>query len=169
MSGFDDRRRSARIMSEFPLTLLNDAGEVIDQHAVAHDVSDKGFKIETRAELKLGQFVRFVLSLDSAGDITGRARIAWSERTDLACWAGGQFLKMSWRDRRRVRGVVNPSRVDWNELADKAILALSLLLVTLIGRSLLMSSLWRGILGDLLPTALAAFAMGWALRELLRR
>ena len=167
MSGKD--RRAVRILSEFPLTLLGDDGETLDSHATAHDVSDKGFKIESRAELKPGQFVRFALSLDVDGSIKGRARIVWSERTDLSYWAGGEFLKMSARDRRRVRRITSPSDVDWNALADKAIFALSLLLATAIAWSLLSSALWRGIIGGLIPTALAALAMGWALRVLLRR
>jgi hypothetical protein len=165
----DDRRGATRILTEFPLTLLDDKGEVLDPHAVAHDVSDKGMKIECRADLGKGQFVRFSLSLDADGDVKGRARIVWCERTDLSYWAGAQFLKMSWSDRRRVRRVTSPSQVDWNALADKAILALSILLVTTIGWRLLSSALWRGIIGDLIPTAIAAFAMGWALRTLLRR
>jgi hypothetical protein len=169
MSGGDERRTSTRILTEFPLSLLDDKGEILDRHAVAHDVSDKGFKIETMAELKTGQFVRFGLSLDADGDIKGRARIVWCERTDLSYWAGGQFLSMSWRDRRRVRRITSPSDVDWNLLADKAIWALSILLVTIVGWKLLQSPLWREVLGGLAPTALAALAMGWALRELLRR
>lgn len=169
MSASDERRTSARILSEFPLTLLDDMGEVLDQHAVAHDVSDKGFKIESRAELKKGQSVRFSLSLDASGDIKGRARIVWGERTDLSYWAGAQFMKISWGDRRRVRRITSPSSVDWNALADKTILALSLLLATLVGWRIWSSNLWWGIVAGLIPTALAAFAMGWALKELLRR
>lgn len=165
----EERRRSTRVLTEFPLSLLDDKGELLDRHAVAHDVSEKGFKIESMAELKTGQFVRFGLSLDVEGEIKGRARIVWSERTDLSYWAGGQFLGMSWRDRRRVRRMTNPSEVDWNLLADKLIVALSLLLATIVGWRLLSSPLWRQVLGGLLPEALAALAMGWALRELLRR
>jgi hypothetical protein len=165
----DDRRKAARILSEFPLTVLDETGALLDKHAVAHDVSDKGFKIESRTELKPGQFVRFSLSLDADGDIKGRARIVWSERTDLSYWAGGQFLKMSWRDRRRVRRITSPSDINWNLLADKLIAGLSLLLVTIIGWRLLSNNLWRGVLGDLLPTAFAAAALGWAIITLLRR
>lgn len=168
MSG-EERRRSARILSEFPLSLLDEKGELLDQHAVAHDVSDKGFKIETRAELKPGQFVRYALSLDVDGSIKGRVRIVWVERADLSYWAGAQFLGLSWGDRRRIRRFTSPSDVDWNALADKAIIALSILLVTLVGWNLLSSRLWRGVLAGLVPTAFAAFALGWALRELLRR
>ena len=165
----DERRTSARILSEFPLTLSDEKGETLDPHAIAHDVSDKGFKIETHAELKKGQTLRFALSLDADGDIKGRARIVWCERTDLSYWAGAQFVKVGWGDRRRLRRITSPSDVDWNALADKTILALSLLLGTVVGWRVLSSPLWRGVIGDLVPTAVAAFAMGWALKELIRR
>ena len=169
MSAPENRRTSTRILSEFPLTLHDEKGEILDQHAVAHDVSDKGFKIESRTELNTGQSVRFALSLDAEGDIKGRARIVWSKRTDLSYWAGGQFVKMSWRDRRRVRRVTSPSDVDWNALADKLILMLSVLLATIVGFRLMSSSLWRGVLGGMIPALFAALAMGWALNVLLRR
>jgi hypothetical protein len=167
--GADDRRKATRILSEFPLTVLDDKGELLDKHAVAHDVSDKGFKIESRTELKPGQFVRFTLALDADGDVKGRARIVWSERTDLSYWAGGQFLDLSWRDRRRVRRITSPADIDWNAVADKLIVALGFLLVTIIGWRLLSSNLWRGVLGDLIPTAFAACALGWAVITLLGR
>ena len=165
----DDRRRADRVLSEFPLTLLDERGEVLDQHAVAHDVSDKGFKIESRAELTTGQFVRFALSLDAEGDIKGRAQVVWSKRTDLSYWAGGQFVKISWSDRRRVRRVTSPSDVDWNALADKLIVLLSVLLVMIVGWRMMSSPLWRGVLSGLVPTAFALLALGWALNVLLRR
>ena len=169
MSARDNRRQSARILSEFPLVLLDEQGAELDRHAVAHDISDKGFKIETRAALKPGQLVRFALSLDADGDVKGRARIVWGEGSDLSTWAGAQFLKISWRDRRRVRRITSPSDYDWNELADKAILALSIVLVTVVGWRLLSSPMWRQVIGGLIPTALAALALGWALTVLLGR
>jgi PilZ domain len=165
----DERRTSARILSEFPLTLSDDRGEALDPHAIAHDVSDKGFKIETHAELKKGQTLRFGLSLDGEDPIQGRARIVWCERTDISYWAGAQFLKVSWADKRRLRRVTSPSDFNWDALADRTIYSLTLLLAVILGWRALSSPLWRGILGDLVPTAVAAFAMGWALKELLRR
>lgn len=165
----DERRTSARILTEFPLTLSDEKGETLDPHAIAHDVSDKGFKIETHAELKKGQLLRFGLALDSEGEIKGRARVVWCERTDISYWAGAQFVKVSWGDRRRLRRITSPSDFNWDALADRTILSLSLLLAVLVGYRVLSSPLWRGVLGDLVPTAVAAFAMGWALKELLRR
>jgi hypothetical protein len=169
MSARENRRRSARILTEFPLVLHDDEGALLDRHAVAHDISDKGFKIETRAELKPGQYVRFALALDADGDVKGRARIVWGEGVELSNWAGAQFMKVSWRDRRRIRSITSPSDFDWDALADKAIVALSILLVTIVGWSLLSSALWREVLGRLIPTTVAALALGWALNVLLRR
>jgi len=165
----EDRRTSARILTEFPLSLSDEKGQVLDPQAIAHDVSDKGFKIETHAELVKGQTLMFALSLDADGDVKGRARIVWCERADVSYWAGAQFLKLSWKDRRRVGRITNPSRFNWDALADQTILSLSLLLAVLVAWRALSSPLWRGVLGDLVPTAVAAFAMGWALKELLRR
>ncbi|HXT01049.1 MAG TPA: PilZ domain-containing protein [Elusimicrobiota bacterium] len=165
----DERRTSARILTEFPLTLSDDKGDVLDPHAIAHDVSDKGFKIETHAELSKGQTLRFALALDAEGDIKGRARVVWCERADVSYWAGAQFLKLSWADRRRMGRITSPSRFNWDALADRTILSLGLLLAAIVGYRALTSTLWRGILGDLVPAAVAAFAMGWALKELLRR
>jgi len=165
----DERRTSARILTEFPLTLSDEQGQVLDPHAIAHDVSDKGFKIETHAELSKGQLLRFALALDAEGDIKGRARIVWAERADISYWAGAQFLKVSWADRRRLGRITRPSDYDWDALADRTIFSLSLLLAVIVGYRALSSTLWRGIIGDLIPTAVAAFAMGWALKELLRR
>ena len=165
----ENRRKATRILSEFALTLLDDKGEVLDQHAVAHDVSDKGFKIESRAELKPGQFVRFALALDADGDINGRASIVWSERSDLSYWAGAQFLNIARRDLRRVRRITNPSAVNWNALADRLIISLSALLATILGWRLLSDPMWRGILGGLMPTVIAALVAGWALLAMLGR
>ena len=165
----DERRTSARILTEFPLTLTDDEGELLDPHAIAHDVSDKGFRIETHAELKKGQTLRFALTLDAQGPVKGRARIVWSERADISYWAGAQFLKVSWGDRRRLRRITSPSDYNWDAMADRTIVSLSLLLAVIVGWRTLSSPLWRGVIGDLVPTAVAAFAMGWALKELLSR
>lgn len=167
MSG-EERRRAPRILTEFSLYLMDEKGEELDGHSLAHDVSDKGFKVETQGELKKGQIVRYRLGLRGGDEVSGRARIVWTQKTDLSYWAGAQFLGMSWSDRRRVRKVTDPSSVDWGVIADKAIVALTLLLVTTVGWIVMTSAIWRGILEDMFPKVIAAVVMGFALRELLR-
>ncbi len=141
--GSDDRRRAARIFGDFPLILLDDDGAPLDARATAHDLSERGFKIESCAELKPGAFFRFSLSLDAGEQIEGRARVVWSEKTELSFWAGGEFLGMAAGDRRRVRRATSPSGVDWDALADKAILVLSVLLALVVGRILLSATSLR--------------------------
>jgi hypothetical protein len=155
---------------QFSLSLFDDKGQIFDRHAVAHDVTPKGLRIESQAELEKGQFVRFALSLDDAGgELKGRARVAWREKTALSCWAGVEFVGMSWRGKRRIRRAVTPARggVDWSALADKLAVALLLLSATAIGWRMLASPEWRSVLPGLIPAAIAALAMGWALKQLL--
>jgi len=169
MADETERRRAARILTDFSLVLLDEKGAELDGRALAHDVSDRGFKAETQAELAQGQMIRFRLSLIDGQEIRGRARVVWAHREELAFWAGAQFVGLSWGDLRRVRRVTSPSDVDWGAIADKAIVALSLLLVTSIGWIALSSPTWRGVLEDLFPKIVAAVAMGLALRVLLSR
>jgi hypothetical protein len=169
MSGQDNRRAAARVLTDFPLALMNENGVELDAHAVAHDVSDKGFKAESRAELVDGQVVRFRLGIDATGDVIGRARIVWCQRTDLSFWAGAQFVGLSRKDRRRIRRITSPSDVDWNLIADRAIVALGLTLCTLAAWTAATNKVWRTVMSDLTPQVVACLIAGWALRELLRR
>ena len=135
---------------------------------MAHDLSEKGFRVETRVELKPDQPVGYRLELGSGGEIHGRARIAWTQRTDLANWAGAEFLGLTRDARRRVRRVISPSDVDWNVIVDKAIVALLLTFaVTVIGAGL-SDPAWRRTTAAVFPRAVAVVAMGWSLVELLR-
>lgn len=167
MSSPDNRREAARILTDFSLVLIGDKGEILDDRAVAHDVSDKGFKVETQAELAQGQVVRYSLALRGQ-DLSGRARVVWCHKTDLAYWAGVQFLGLSWSHRRLIRQVTSPSDVDWGLIGDKAITALSILVGTTLAWAALSNPVWREVLPSLFPKALAAVVMGFALRELLR-
>jgi hypothetical protein len=167
MSDPDERRQAARILSEFALVLDDEKGALLDDRALAHDVSDKGFKAETRAELKQGQVVRFHLTLGKQ-EVRGRARIVWCHRTDLSFWAGAQFVGMSWSDRRRVRKITSPSEVDWVALGDKGLTALLILLAATLAWAALSDRIWRSVLSEIFPKMAAAVVMGFALRELLR-
>lgn len=167
--GGDGLRQPLPILSEFPVALLDDRGAALDMHAIAHQLSEEGFQAEAVSELREGQVVRYRLSLDTDGGISGFARVVWCERTDISYRAALRFLKLTMREKRRVRRVMNPSALDWSVIADKAIVALSLLIVTVLLWSALRRPLWRGIIAHLIPRALAALAMGWALLALLRR
>lgn len=167
MSSPEDRRQAPRILTDFSLRLADDAGAPLDERALAHDVSDKGFKAETAAELKAGQILRFRVTIRGE-EISGRARIAWAKRTDLAWWGGAEFIGMSWTDRKRVRRITSPSDVDWVKIGGNAATALAILSLTALAWLASSSATWRTVLSELSPKIAAALAMGWALRELLR-
>lgn len=166
MSAPEDRREAPRILTDFSLVLLDDAGLVLDDRAFAHDVSDKGLKAETQAPLTKGQTVRFRVAIRGE-EIAGLAKIVWLQRTDMAHWAGLSFIKLPWAQKRKLRGTTRPGDTPWESILDKAITALVLLLLTVISWSALTSPVWRQILPSLLPKAAAAIVMGLALRELL--
>jgi hypothetical protein len=167
MSNPEDRREAPRILTDFSLQLSDEAGASLDDRALAHDVSDKGFKAETQVELKPQQIVRFRVTIRGE-EIVGRARIAWIKRTEMSFWAGAEFLGMSWSDRRRVRRITHPSDVDYVRIADNALTALLILGGTSLAWLLSTSTIWRSVIAELFPKLIATVVMGWALRELLR-
>jgi hypothetical protein len=164
----DDRRRSARLLSEFPLVLMEPSGTVLDDRALAHDLSAHGFKAETQARLQKGAAVRFRLSLDQAGEVAGRGRVAWEQSTALSVWLGVEFQGLSWADRRRVRRATHPRDVDWSVIAERLALGLFVVMATGVLGRMMASALWRGYLAALAPKAFACAALGWALIVLLR-
>ncbi len=165
----DERRQAARILTDFSLMLFDEKGGELDSRALAHDVSDKGFKAETQVELRKGQTVRFRLGLLGGVVVNGRAKVVWAHKEELAWWGGAEFVGLSWSDKRRIRRLTDPSSVDWGVIADKAIVALSLLLVTSVSWIVLSSPMLRSVLEDVFPKAVAAVVMGVALRVLLSR
>jgi len=169
MSRPEDRRQFARILTEFPLVMHDEKGVLIDDHALAHDVSDKGFKVESNGVLEKGQPLRFSIQLNVGQAASGSGRVVWVERTDLALWAGVEFVRLSWADRRRLRRITRPSDVEWSIVFDKALTAALWFTATLAIWGALSSPFWRSFLWNLAPKAVATVALGWALRELLRR
>lgn len=168
MSRPEDRRQAARILTEFPLVLHDEAGVLVDDRALAHDLSDKGFKIESNGALEKCQPILFRIQLSQGESMRGRGRVVWVERTDLALWAGAEFVALSWSDRRRLRRITRPSDVEWGVIFDKAIIAAFWLTVTLMVWGVLTSYVWRSVVMDLAPKAFATVVLGWALREMLR-
>lgn len=169
MSG-DERRGSARILSEFPLTLAGEDGALLDDRALAHDVSGKGFKLETQAKLAEGQLVGFRLFMGTSGEppVSGRARVVWVQSTAFATWAGAEFRGLGWSERRRVRRFTHPSEIDWSIIVDKAFRAGMTMLLVLLIWTAMSSPLWRDWLIGMLPIGFASAALGWALVQLLR-
>lgn len=168
MSRPEDRRTAPRILSDYPLALFGPDGATLDDRALAHDVSEKGFKAETQASLEPGGRVSFALALEAGEPLRGTARVAWVQTTQFSTWAGAEFLGLTRAERRRVRRALHPGSFDWDAVLGEAALALALILGTLAAGAALRSPFWREILGALFPKAVAAAALGWALLALLK-
>jgi hypothetical protein len=163
----DERRTSARILTDFSLVLMDEGGMVIDDHCVAHDVSAKGFRAELHGEIAEKQLVRYRMSMDGGHELAGRARVVHLQRTDFGIWAGIEFLGLSWADKRLLKKSTSAPTANWVLISTKALLA-----TVWIGGALafwvgIRSNFWRPQMLDLAPKALAALAVGWALLELL--
>lgn len=168
MTHKDERRQTTRILNEFYVVLQDDKGGLIDDHALAHDVSDKGFKVETNGVVEKGQNLRFRLHLCAGKEVSGRGRVVWIDRTGLALWGGVEFRALPWADRRRLRRLTRPANVKWPVIIDNAFFAAFWSTTSVALWIVLTSPALRGVMIDLAPKAFAALAMGWSLRELLR-
>jgi len=162
-----ENRTAGRVITDFTLVLMDEAAKMLDLHATAHDLSEKGFRIETQANVVPGQIVQYRVVAFGGRELRGRARIVWAQRTDLALWAGAEFQDLSWAERRMLRRATSPPTADWLVISMQALLAviwIGLMLGAWFG---LRSPFWRPQLLELFPKGVAAVALGWSLRELL--
>lgn len=166
----DDRRGGARFLTDLP-TVLRAAkgGEVLDDRAVAHDISTKGFKVEMSCDLPAGTLLTFELELGQGEFAKGRGKVVWSNKEQMATWAGVEIVSMPWGDKRRLNQLLNPDRVDWARLGDLGLKTVIALTVVSAAHRLLYSPMARGVLSRMTPKILALMIMGWALINLLKR
>lgn len=162
-----ERRNTERSLTELPIALQDEKGVVLDDHAVAHDVSAKGFRLETHVDLAPGQVIRYRLALAADRDLRGSAKVVWSQRTDFGLWAGAEFSSLSWSDKRLLRRVLKPRTADWVLITMKVFLATFWISVILAFWYGVRSPFWRPQIFWLAPKAVAGVILGWSLRELL--
>jgi hypothetical protein len=166
----DERRDGPRFITDLSVMLFPaDGGKPIDDRATAHDVSMKGFKLETEAQLEPNTIVTFTLSLPQGASATGKGKIVWSNRESFATWSGVEIVSMPWRDKRRLEGMLNPARVDWSNLTDVSFKLVMVLVVVVAASRILHSGQLREVLSQLMPKIIALIVMGWALLNLFKR
>lgn len=169
MSG-EERRGGARFLSEFSVELRPaKGGELIDDRAIAHDISVKGFKVETQAVLEKGAEVSFALELPGGARAVGRGRVVWSARETFATWAGIKILAMSWRDKRRLSLVLYPDTVDWERLSSSGFKFVMAMTVIIAAHRILTNAHLRAVFVELLPKIVALTVMGWAFLGMVKR
>ncbi len=166
----DERRSGARFITELSVVLRpSKGGELIDDRATAHDVSMKGFKLETQAQLVENTIMAFTLELPRGAKASGKGRVVWCNRETFATWAGIEILSMPWGDKRRLSHLLTPERADWERIGDLCVKLVMVLVVLTATHRMLFSSSLRGLLGTLAPKIVALVLMGWALVGLLKR
>lgn len=169
MSG-EERRAGARFITEMSVVLSpSSGGTPFDDRATAHDVSTKGFKVETQSPLKQGALVAFSLELPMGARASGKGRVVWSNRETFATWAGVEIVSMPWGDRRRLGGYLNPEQTDWSRLSGLGVRLVMALTVVAAAHRVFHSAQLRALLVQLAPKALALLVMGWAFLGLLKR
>lgn len=169
MSG-EERRDGARLITELGVVLRpSKGGEPLDDRATAHDVSIKGFKLETQAQLTENMMLAFTLELPMGESAAGKGRVVWANRDTFATWAGVEIVSMSWGDKRRLKRMVSPDGVDWDRLASLCVKLAMALTVIAAAHRIILSGQLRELFASLAPKIIALFVMGWALVGLLKR
>ena len=166
----DERRGGARFFTELNVVLRpSKGGEPIDDRATAHDVSVKGFKVETQAQLAENTIIAFTLELPMGEIANGKGRVVWSNRETFATWAGVEITSMPWGDKRRLKRVMHPDAVDWERLTNITIRLIMALTVVVAAHRIIQSQQLRSLLSTLMPKIIALLVMGWALTGMLKR
>ena len=166
----DERRTGTRFITELSVVLRpSKGGPPIDDRATAHDVSTKGFKVETQAQLPENSLISFTLELSMGETATGKGRIVWSNRETFATWAGVEIVSMSWSDKRRLAQLLNPDTTDWGRLTNVCIKLVMIVTVIIAAHRILLSGQLRGLLATLMPKIVALLVMGWALVGMFKR
>ena len=168
MSGENDRRFQ-RFLTELDLVLAQAGGAVIDEHAQAHDISPRGFRIETRTRLAEGSKVAFEMTLGNGDRVKGTAEIVWVGQNQWgACLAGAKITRISWRDSGRLKQAIYRPGFDFVGLARKAFWGLYVVIVVVALQNVVLEeSMTRELIWKLAPVIGALVALGWSLLVLL--
>lgn len=165
-----ERRENSRLITELRVALRSSKGEVLDDFATAHDVSVKGFKLETQATLAKDSQIVFTLDLPGGRKVAGTGQVVWTKRETFATWAGLKVVKMSWSEARELKAVLAPPSTDWSRVFDVGTKAA---LVVIVGLALQNLAFHRptglGHANRIIPKYGAVLLMGWALLGMLKR
>lgn len=155
------RRKYSRLLIDLPLTLWDSSGSLLDDKAMAHDLTRSGIGFETRAKLKNGMRVYFELELPRGEPAAGAARLIWVRHDDWGCWAGANITDIPWRDRRRLKRVIVGPGYDWAGLAWRILFAAFIVVAVLVAEDLMHHHphAWKAAV-RLVPAALIGVGLG---------
>ncbi len=162
MSG-EDRRDGVRFLTDLSVVLRPEGGgPPLDDRATAHEVSLKGFKLESQAPIEPETIIRFTLDLTRGARASGKGRVVWSKRETFATWAGVEITEMPWGDRRRLKRMLRPDDMDWTTLMSLSVKFVMAVTVVVAAHRLMTSPELRRLLLELSPKIVALLLLGWA-------
>ena len=169
MSPSDERRQGARFITDLSVIVRSAKGASLDDRAIAHDVSVKGFKLETQVDLKQDETIQFTLELPEGHNALGAGRVVWAKRETFATWAGIKVTKMAWADKRRLAKMLDPDQVNWARIGDLALKAAFLIVLAMAAQKIAFRPKAFAGMAELLPKFAAVILMAWAFLGLIRR
>ncbi len=166
----EERRGGARFITELSAILRSlPGGTVLDERATAHDVSSKGFKLETQVALAVNAKIAFTLHLPEGRLVEGKGRVVWANPEPFATWAGVEITTMGWMDKRRLNHLLDPDAIDWARLGSLCVRFVVAITVIVAAHRLILSPMMRGVLSQMAPKILALMLMGWALINMFKK
>lgn len=165
----EDRRDGVRFLTDLSVVLRPaKGGPPLDDRATAHDVSLKGFRLESQAAIDTGTVLSFTLDLQRGARASGKGRVVWSKRETFATWAGVEITEMSWGDRRRLKQLIRPDEVDWTTLTQLCVKFVMAITVTAAAHRIITSPELRKFLWMMSPKILAVCLLAWAIANLFK-
>lgn len=166
----DERRDGVRFLTDLRVLLRPEkGGRPFDDSATAHDVSLKGFRVETSSkDIEAATTIRFTLDLQRGARASGKGRVVWAKRETFATWAGVEITEMAWADRRRLKQMLHPDSVDWTSLTNLVVKCAMLITVTLAAQRILTSPELRKLLLVLSPKIAAVCLLAWAVANFIK-
>lgn len=166
----EDRRDGVRFLTDLSVVLRPEkGGPPLDERAMAHDVSMKGFRLESQAQIEVDSVLSFTLDLQRGARASGKGRVVWSKRETFATWAGVEIIEMPWGDRRRLKQLIHPDDVDWTSFSQLCVKFIMAITVVAAAHRLATSPELRKFLWMMSPKILALFLLGWAISNLFKK
>ncbi|MFA6003786.1 MAG: PilZ domain-containing protein [Elusimicrobiota bacterium] len=128
----DPRRRHSRFLTDLRVTIWDSAQKLLDDRAVAHDVTRSGFGFETKVDIRHISRIFFELELSDRNTVTGAAQLVWTRRMDWGSWAGAQITELERGGARRIHRVIHGPGYDWKGLADRALISATIVICVMV-------------------------------------
>ncbi|MBI3549366.1 MAG: hypothetical protein HY078_10035 [Elusimicrobia bacterium] len=118
-----EHRRHVRYERALKLTIFGMDMSLLDETTNLSDVSRKGMKFETVANIKPGDYFRFKLEVPDYGFVDGKGRARWSQvgASGVTYVIGAEITSMGWGASRALKRFLEPGRTFFGVAFDLAL------------------------------------------------